>query len=220
MFHDKMSYYPIHVDLRGRKCLVIGGGKVAERKVRSLITCEAEITLVSPEVTTGLKDLIEKKKLLYLQKKYQESDLDQAFLVIAATDQSEVNRQIYRDALRRNLLVNVVDSPECCNFIIPAFVKRGDLLLSVSTGGKSPALAGKIRKKWEGEFGEEYQLFLEVLGELREKIQGHIQDPLLRKKLIHQILDSDLLDLLRQGDFESARERKLALLKEIGRYDG
>jgi precorrin-2 dehydrogenase/sirohydrochlorin ferrochelatase len=213
---DKMPYYPIHVDLKGRKCLVIGGGKVAERKVRSLIVCKAEVSVVSPKITTGLKKLMEKERFLYLQKKYEESDLDQAFLVIAATDQSEVNQQIYQDALRRNLLVNVVDSPQCCNFIMPAFVKRGDLLLSVSTGGKSPALARKIRKKLESEFGEEYQPFLEVLGELREKIQGHIRDPLLRKKLFHQILDSDLLDLFRRGDFESAHRRKLALLKEMG----
>lgn len=211
-----MSYYPICLELKGRRCLVIGGGGIAEHKVNSLLACEALVTVISPEVTPGLKDLIDQKKVAYRPKKYEEEDLDRAFLVIAATNRPEVNAQVYRDASRRNILVNVVDCPKYCNFIVPALIKRGDLLLSISTSGKSPALAKKIREKLEREFGEEYETFLKIIGELREKIYQRVKDPYLRRTLINQILDSDLLDLLKKGELRSAQEKKLSILKGLG----
>jgi len=189
---------------------------VAERKVHSLIDGEAAVRVVSPEVTDGLKALIDRQKVSYSRKKYEESDLEEAFLVIAATDRAEVNARVYRDASRRNLLVNVVDAPEYCNFMVPAFIRRGDLLLSISTGGKSPALARKIREKLEREFGKEYEPFLEIMGELREKVLEQVEDSLLRRELFNRILDSDILDLLRQGKIESAREKTWSLLKKWG----
>jgi precorrin-2 dehydrogenase/sirohydrochlorin ferrochelatase len=211
-----VSYYPICLELKGRRCLVIGGGGIAEHKVNSLLACEALVTVISPEVTPGLKDLIDQKKVAYRPKKYEEEDLDRAFLVIAATNRPEVNAQVYRDASRRNILVNVVDCPKYCNFIVPALIKRGDLLLSISTSGKSPALAKKIREKLEREFGEEYETFLKIIGELREKIYQRVKDPYLRRTLINQILDSDLLDLLKKGELRSAQEKKLSILKGLG----
>lgn len=211
-----VSYYPICLELKGRKCLVIGGGEIAEQKVNSLLACEASVMVISPEVTAGLKDLIDQKKVTYLPKKYDEKDLDQAFLVIAATNRPEVNARVYRDASRRNILVNVVDCPRYCNFIVPALVKRGDLLLSISTSGKSPALAKKIREKLEREFGEEYEPFLKILGELRENIHRQVKDPFLRRTLVHQILDWDILDLLKKGELKSVQEKKLTILEKLG----
>lgn len=211
-----MSYYPVCLELKGRRCLVIGGGGIAEHKVNSLLACEASVTVISPEVTPGLKDLIDQKKVVYRPKKYEEGDLNRAFLVIAATNRPEVNAQVYRDASRRNILVNVVDCPKYCNFIVPALIKRGDLLLSISTSGKSPGLAKKIREKLEREFGEEYETFLKIIGELREKIYQRVKDPYLRRTLINQILDSDLLDLLKKGELRSAQEKKLSILKGLG----
>jgi precorrin-2 dehydrogenase/sirohydrochlorin ferrochelatase len=213
-----MPYYPVCLELRDRKCLVIGGGKVAEQKVYTLIACQAAVTVVSPEVTAGLQNLIDENKIIYLRKKYEETDLEGAFVVIAATNQTEINARIYRDASRRNLLVNVVDSPKYCSFITPALVRRGDLLLSVSTSGKSPALAKKIRKKLESEFGEEYQQFLEIMGELREKILEQVEDPFLRRKLFEQLVDSDMIDLLKQGDLESVQEKTLSILEGLKWY--
>lgn len=214
--YSTVSYFPICLELKDRKCVVIGGGEIAERKVNTLIACEAKVTVISPEVTAGLKALSAKKKISYLQKEYEASDLEQAFLVIVATNQTEINAQIYRDASRKNLLINVVDSPRYCNFIVPALVKRGDLLLSISTSGKSPALAKKIREKLESEFGEEYQQFLEIMGELREKVLTQVDSPLLRREIFEHFVDSDILNLLKQKDLESVQARKLSILGELG----
>ena len=136
-----MHYFSICLDLSGKICIVIGGGKVAERKVQGLLACGARVTVVSPELTTGLEELAAEEKINLIQRPYQEGDLLGAFLAIAATDEPQVQRRVHAEAMHANLLLNVADVPELCNFILPASLRRGDLVIAVSTGGRSPALA-------------------------------------------------------------------------------
>ncbi len=151
-----MRYFPICLDLSGKTCIVIGGGQVAERKIRSLLECGARITVVSPELTDEIAELAACGRIQFRQRPYRDGDLQGSFLTIAATDDPAVQQAVQAEAERHNLLLNVADVPERCNFILPATLRRGDLAISVSTGGKSPALARQIRQELEGRFDSAY----------------------------------------------------------------
>lgn len=206
-----MQYYPIFLDIKCKPCVVIGGGKVAERKVLSLLDAGAKVCVISPDATQGIKRLSQRKKLRLVQRHYESGDLKGAFLAYSATNNSSVNRMVFKEAQKKVVLLNVVDVPELCNFIVPSVVERGDLLIAISTSGKSPAMAKKIRQKLEREFGKEYAVFLKIMGIIRKGLLKKGMESDKNKKIFERLIDSPLLDLIRQkkrGEIDS-------LLREI-----
>jgi len=201
------DYYPVYLSLRCRKCLVVGGGNVAERKVKSLLECGANVWVVSPLLTQGLTKLLEEKQIHCLHREYIPEDLDGCFLVISATNNPDINRKVADDCFTRNIPVNVVDEPEKCNFIVPSVMRRGSLAIAISTGGKSPLLARKIRERLEGLFGAEYADYLELMGELREQIIKEVPDKGERRKIFECLVNSDILELVEKGERELVKEK-------------
>ena len=202
-----MKYYPAYLDLRERPCLVIGGGAVAERKALALLEAGASVTIISPALTPKLHELSESGKITHLQKQYEEKDLTGEFLVIAATDSSEVNILVASACRKKHVLVNVATPPEESTFIVPSVVERGDLLIAISTSGASPALARKIRQDIEQRYGAEYELFLEKLSAIRQRVLEEIPDENRRRQAFQAIVDSDIIDLIRQGKTHAAELR-------------
>ena len=144
-----MEYYPVNLDIKKRKCLVVGGGRVGTRKVLTLLDCGARVTVVSPDAKEKLIELANSGAITLEKRQYRETDLDGIFLVIGTTDDEELNHQISIAAEKHNMLCNIADRPKVCNFILPSIVNRGDLTISISTSGKSPALAKKLRMELE-----------------------------------------------------------------------
>jgi precorrin-2 dehydrogenase/sirohydrochlorin ferrochelatase len=194
-----MRYYPVNLDILNRKCLVVGGGSVGTRKVLTLLDCGAIVTVVSPEATEKLLELAGNGSIRWGKRSYLASDLDTMFLVIGATDDEELNRQISADAEKLNMLCNIADRPEVCNFILPAIVNRGDLVISISTSGKSPAFAKKLRKELEKQFGVEYAEFLRLMGAIREKLLSEKHEPEAHKHLFEQLIKSDLVEMIKNN---------------------
>lgn len=168
-----------------RPCLVVGAGSIAESKIASLLEADARIRVVAPEATEQVLSWAQSKKIDWYQRKFQRNDLEGMFLVVAATSSRELHEQIFEEASRRGVLCNIVDVPELCDFYYPAVVQRGALQIAISTGGLSPALAQRLRKELEGQFGPEYEEWLEHLGEAREKLFAETLDPEERKQLLH-----------------------------------
>ena len=194
-----MRYYPAYLDIQKRKCLVIGGGPVGTRKVKMLLKCGASVTVISPVVSRQLKNLAASGAITLQGRSYRSADLAGIFLVIGATDDEKLNRQISKDANRLNLLCNIADRPQDCNFILPSIVSRGDLTISISTSGKSPALAKKLRKSLEDQFGEEYAVFLQLIGAIRKKLLRRSHEPEAHKKFFEQLINSELVDMIRDS---------------------
>ncbi|MCL4440257.1 siroheme synthase [Desulforamulus profundi] len=201
------NLYPIYLKLAGQLCLVVGGGKVAERKVGSLLECGARVRLVSPAVTSQIEEWANQGKLELRQRQYQTGDLEGAFLVFAATNQEKVNRRVSEECLSRNLAVNVVDDPPRCNFFVPSVIRRGKLSIAISTSGASPALAAKIRRQLERQFGPEYEEFMEILADLRRQVLAGEADIQQRKQIFSHLVESDILDLLRKKKYDQVKER-------------
>jgi precorrin-2 dehydrogenase / sirohydrochlorin ferrochelatase len=200
-------YYPVSLDLKDKKCLVIGGGKVAERKIIALLECKAIVYVVSPKVTSYVDNLANKGKIYLEKRTYQKSDIKDSFLVIGATDDELVNKEIAINCNIDNVLLNIVDDPVKCNFILPAVLRRGSLSISISTEGKSPLLARRIKEKLEKDFDESYQEFIDLLGTVRVFVINEIKDPEERLKKFNQIIDSDIHELIRRGENEKVKER-------------
>ena len=200
------SGFPILVLLKGRRCVVVGGGRVAERKVQALTAAGGLVHVIAPELTDNLGDRLSRGEVEATLRAYADGDLEGAFLAVAATDDVEVNEQVWREAESRNLLINTVDDPPRCNFYLPAVVRRGDLTLAVSTNGKSCALSARIRRDLERLYGEDYGPYLALLGELRAKTIKTVPGPELRKRIAYGLVDSDLLAVSSKGDpVEAAR---------------
>jgi len=205
-------YFPAFLNLREKKCIVIGGGEVALRKVKMLLGCGADVSVISPNIHPDLDRLVKKKALRRISREYQPGDLEGAVIVIAATDVKGVNDRVTQEAKRSGALVNVVDDPEPSDFIIPSFFRRKDLTIAVSTAGKSPALARKIRTRLEQIFGEEYAILLSLIEEVRSelKLRGIGVSP----EAWQEALDLDLLvNLLKTNQREKARAVLLGNLK-------
>lgn len=199
--------YTISLDLFQKDCLVVGGGQVAERKVRSLLECGARVKVISPEITPGLGKLAAEGLILYREGFYQDSDLTGVFLVIGATDSEEVNRRVADDCAARNLVVNIVDDPGKGNFFVPAVVRRGALTIAVSTEGKSPMLARRIREELERAYGPQFSEFLELLGQLRERVVNNETSEQKKRNLLEELVSEEILDLLKEGRLELVKER-------------
>ena len=196
-----MRYYPIFLKAENLPCLVVGGGEVGARKVQTLLSCGASVALVSPEVVKWLAEKIQEGVVELVGKHYEEKQLEGCSLVIAATDDLELNSQIARDAEKRGLLCNVVDYPQEGNFILPALIQRGALTLAISTSGKSPALARQIREDLEQRFGPEYGEVLEIMGAVRTRLLRESPDSGRNKEKFDGLVKSDLLEMVRRRDF-------------------
>jgi precorrin-2 dehydrogenase / sirohydrochlorin ferrochelatase len=193
------NYYPVFVNLKDQPCVVVGGGKIAEGKVEGLLSANAVVTVISPALTPALHTMAEQKKFNHIERIYQRGDLNGAFMVICATDQSDINQLVWQEASENHQLVNVVDDTPRCNFIAPAILNKGDLTIAISTGGKAPAMAVRLKESLNEKIGPEYGRFLELAGQLRSPLAKHIPDFETRKALWYQILDAGVLDLLAQG---------------------
>jgi len=206
-------YYPVLLNLKGKRVVVIGGGKVAERKIRTLRKAGAEITVISPAITKQIEREKQKGGIRHIPRQYKKGDSNKAFLVIAATDSLEINKKVSENASR---LVNVVDSPSLCNFIVPSVIKRGPLTIAVSTSGVSPALSKSIRKELEKLYGPEFVGYLKLLEKTRKKAMKEIKDKKRRTEFLNNLASEKVIGMLRQKGFKeiSGRVKKhLSILK-------
>jgi len=194
------NYYPMMVDLSGRRCLVVGGGRVAERKVALLLDCGAVVEVVSPDTTPKLTALAAAGTIHLVRRAVRPDDLTGAFLIFVATDDPVVNHTVAVQAREAGGLVNVADAPEACTFHVPSAVRRGDLTIAISTGGGSPALAKRLRQRIEATIGPEYEAFLAALRELRTLAREAVLDPAERRAIYRRALDSELFDHAARGD--------------------
>jgi siroheme synthase-like protein len=205
-------YYPIFLNLQGKKCVVVGGGKVALRKVTTLLACGADITVISPTPLTEISRLFKNKAIQLVRRNYEPGDLKGAALSIAATHVKKINRKVAEEAKKNGTLVNVVDDPESSDFIIPSFFRRGDLSVAVSTSGMSPALAKKVRAKLEKNIGIEYAYLLSLIADIRSEIKK--KGLRVSAKTWQESLDLDSLILfLKAGRHEEAKAILLGKLK-------
>lgn len=198
--------FPVNLNLQDRKCLVIGGGRVAERKVRSLLQCGADIWVVSPELTEELEKLAREGNINRISRHYIMEDLDDCFLVISAVDNRDVNSKVAHECFARNIPVNVVDDPARCTFTVPSVLRRGPLCISVSTTGKSPLLARRVREQLEDLFGVEYAEFLELMGEIRSRVLRDVPDGEKRRRIFECLINSDILELIRRKTQDAGRK--------------
>jgi precorrin-2 dehydrogenase/sirohydrochlorin ferrochelatase len=190
------AYYPVFLDLRGKDCLVVGGGKVAERKVLSLLRAGADVRVVSPKLTARLEKEKSSGRVRHSSRGFRKSDLKGAFLVIAATDSEEENRKVSE---AKDMLVNVVDRPELCSFIVPSTVRRGPLQLAISTSGASPAMARAIREELEELYGPGFGAYLKHLEAVRAKAVREIKDRKARERRLKGLASRDIIKKLRKG---------------------
>jgi len=210
-----LTGYPITlVHLHHTRCVVVGGGTVAARKVDGLRAADARVVVISPVLCEPLEELAAQGEIEAVRRAYRVGDLEGALLVIAATDDPGVNQRVWEEAQARDILVNVVDDPNRCTFFLPAVVRRGPLTLAVSTDGWCPALARHLRQRLEREFGPAYGPFVEWLGELRQRVVS-ILPPARRKAFWDRLFRSDVLTLLDAGDETAARRRAEEVLQQI-----
>ena len=209
-----MSFYPICLDLEAKPCVVVGGGRVAERKVLGLLSCSAQVSVISPALTEELQLQHADGNIQWIDREYRQGDLAQAFLVIAATDDEETQKEVYEEAAGNNLLLNVADVPQRCNFILPATVRRGDLAISVSTAGKSPALARKLRMELEKSFGPEYGILVDIMGALRPEILASGLPQQENDQLFKQLLHDDMEEWIKTKNLDSIEKHLSAVLKD------
>jgi precorrin-2 dehydrogenase/sirohydrochlorin ferrochelatase len=203
---DKSQYFPVCLKIAGRRCLVIGGGRVGERKVQGLLAHGALVTVISPELSDVLAALLRAGTIDWRDRLYQEGDLAGAFLVIAATDDPAVQERIHAEAEARNILLNVADVPKWCNFILPATARRGDLSISVSTAGKSPALASTLRQALEVQFGPEYGALVNILGALRDTVLAGGRPHAENKLIFARLADPAMAVWIKDGLWQKLAE--------------
>ncbi len=214
-----MAHYPAFLDLVELRCVVVGGGLVAESKVRDLLRAGAEVTVVSPALTAPLMALAESGMVAHVPRPFREGDLADAVLAIGATNDRAVNEKVHREAAERGILVNVVDDATRSTFITPSVVRRGDLTVAVSTTGKAPALAVRVRERIGQVIGEEYEQFVEIAGGLRARVAEAHPDSRTRKELWYRLVDSDVLELLKRGESDAAAARAAEIMGVPGEHD-
>ncbi|MBU1420077.1 MAG: bifunctional precorrin-2 dehydrogenase/sirohydrochlorin ferrochelatase [Proteobacteria bacterium] len=206
-----MSLYPVNLAINGQLCLVIGGGSVATRKVASLLSCGAAVRVISPQAKKRIGELAEAGLLEWQQRKYRHGDLQGAKLVFAATDDHEIQDRIISEANASGILVNVVTRPEACSFQVPAALRQGELLITVSTGGGSPAMATRIKQELELIYGPEYGRFVALMSELRKEVvpSGGVQAE--HKRIFERVLNADVFTFIRKQEWGELE----ALLRNI-----
>ena len=207
----KSPYYPVFLDLKDKKVVVAGGGQVAERKVLSLVESGASVTVISPEITETLSELNDKGVIFHIKREYQQRDLKDAFIVIAATSSKAVNQQIYKDA---PYLVNVIDDQEACNFIVPSVIRRSPLIIAISTQGYSPALSKTIRQELEQLFTPDISGYLHWLNKIRNTVKMKIKNQKKREELFRKLASSQMLNILLNEGVRKTLERAEQLCEE------
>ncbi len=200
-------FYIACLKLTGRRCVVVGGGEIGLEKVEGLLACDGAVTLVAPDATSELEGLAREGSIRWERREYRPSDLESTFMVIAATDDTDVNIRVYEDAERRAMLVNVVDVPPLCNFILPAIVRTGPIAIAISTAGASPALAKRMKREIEAAFGPAYAQLAELLSEVRGWAKGTLPTYQDRKRFFESIVEGepDPIELLRDGREDDVR---------------
>jgi precorrin-2 dehydrogenase/sirohydrochlorin ferrochelatase len=195
-----VRYHPVYLDLRGRRCVVVGGNDVAQDKVESLLEADARVTVVSPVLTAALGALAETHEILHHPRSYRSGDLADAVLAYVAVDDEAEQTAVATDASAAGVLVNVVDMPRLCTFIAPAVVRREPIVIAISTGGASPALARRLRAELEAHVGPEYGVAATILARLRPLLRAAEPDPDARARTFARLVDGPLLDALRARD--------------------
>jgi len=209
---EKHYPYSVSLDLNEIPCLVVGGGTIALRKIQSLLFSGAKVTVVSPQVIPEIETF---EGIDIIKREFRPEDLQGKFLVISATNNRPVNEAVAREARQRNMLVNVVDVPELCNFFVNSQVRRGDLAISISTGGASPALAKRIRRELEKQYGGEYSHFLRLMREYRALIIRTVTDPEKRKDMFEQI-DAEQFEKMLRDQGEDAVRKAIEMIMKKG----
>ncbi|MDP3704211.1 MAG: bifunctional precorrin-2 dehydrogenase/sirohydrochlorin ferrochelatase [Candidatus Omnitrophota bacterium] len=206
------AYYPLFADLTGRRCVVVGGGMVAQRKVTTLLRFGAKVTVISPAATQRLRRYAQQGAIRYVPRRFKACDLEGAWLVYAATDDQAINQLVFRTATRQHIFTNVVDQPPLCSFIAPAIMKRGDLVIAISTGGASPTVAKRLRREFERTIGTEYAELLRLLNSLRGLAKRKLPSYDDRKRYFDRLVRGRTFAFVRRGKTVAARRAALALL--------
>ena len=205
-----VKYYPAFLDLKDRPCMVVGGGVIAERKVKALLDCGAEVNIISPEITPRLRRRVEKGQVSYISRPYQERDCEGIYLLIAATDDMRLNRSVGMEARKAGAIVNVVDDPAYCDFIAPSLVRRGDITFAISTAGASPALARWLRTQIQTQFPSEFGRLATLLSQVRLQLKK--EGRRISPSKWQQSIDQELLSLLKNHKQKEAKHRLLSSL--------
>src|ERR687890_652452 len=201
-------FYIACLKLTSRRCVVVGGGEIGLEKVEGLLACDGRVVLVAPEAVPELRELAAEGSIEWLRREYRPGDLERTFIAIAATDDTDVNIRVFEDAEQRAMLVNVVDVPPLCNFILPAIHRSGPLAIAISTAGASPALAKRLKREIAETYGDPYARLAELLNEARGWAKGSLPTYQDRKQLFEGIVNGepDPVELLRQGDEQAVRD--------------
>jgi precorrin-2 dehydrogenase / sirohydrochlorin ferrochelatase len=204
-----VKYYPVFWDVQGKKCIVVGGGDVAERKINRLLDCGAEVIVISPQLTPGLISLKAEKAIEHIAASYDIQYIEKAVLIIGATDDEKINTAICTDARSLGIPVNMVDDPQKCDFILPSIVERGDLTIAIGTGGKSPSLARYLREELGTRYGVEYEFLLNILGQLRPQMKNSGSGT--GKQWFDSLIAAGILNLIKAEEWGEVKKK----VKEI-----
>jgi len=199
--------YPMNLNLAGRQCIVLGGGPVALRKIRSILEAKGDVLLIAPKAVSALEQLAQEGRIVWRKEAFTEGCLPKGFLFICATDDEQVNREAVREAKGLGMLVNAPAQPELSDFTVPSSLRRGKLLLTVSTEQLSPACSKLIRETLEREFPETFAAWLEILSELREEVRHKLPDSRSRERFWRSAMDQEIIELVRMGELKQAEVR-------------
>lgn len=209
------KYYPMMLNIENKKCLIVGGGDIAYRKILELIEYGANITVVSININEDIEVFVQNRLINYIQDRYHKAYLENTYIVIASTNDSKVNNDVFRDCSEKGILVNVVDDPKNCSFIVPSKIKRGDLTISISTNGKSPTLSRSIREDLERKYDEHYEVFVNILGDVRKEVIEKVKDSTKKKEIFNAIIKEDYLERLKLFGEETVRKEINEFLKNL-----
>lgn len=198
-----LKYYPVFLDIKDKICVIVGGGEVAFRKAERLLECGAKVSIISPKLVRELAALKEKNLISHIAAEYAGDLIDRAVLIIGATDDEKINALIAQDARARGIPVNIVDDPQKCDFILPAIAQRGDLVMAIGTGGKSPALARHLREELEEQYGREYAILLNILGTLRTKMEKNAG---IGRDWFDALMAAGILELIKAKDSQKVQD--------------
>lgn len=212
-----MEMFPIYLRrLDERKTVLVGGDEEAEEKVEQLLGRNARLTVISPRITPKMQQWAEEDRFEWLDREYREGDLEGAFMAIVAEYEGDLNERVYNEAVERNILVNVMDDLPHANFAFGSIVRQGPLTISISTSGAAPALAVRLRQRFEEEFGPEYGEFLNFMQRLRKPMSDHYPNFVSRKEIWYELIDSEVIDYFRKKQLLDAYERTAEIVgKEV-----
>ncbi len=211
--YSKHKFYPLMLDIKNQLVAVVGGGEVASRKTRGLLKCGAKIRLISPDICQDMQSIISNTSVIYINRPYRYGDLSGACMAIAATSDPTCQKEIYKEAKELNILINVVDNPNLCNFIVPSSIQCGDLQIAISTHGQSPAIAKMIRKQLEKELLPSYAIMLELAGELRYRTK-QVYSGEQRTKILKKLADPRVLVWIENKDWARIKKWAITLMGE------